>query len=76
MPVLSEGAPLAALITIVIQTALVLLWIGRAGARLDMMEMRLESHQGVIERLARLEEQGIAQRAALERIEKAIGGER
>ena len=37
-----QAVPVAAVITIVIQTAFVLLWVGRAGARLDMMEQRLE----------------------------------
>lgn len=52
-----------------VQTGLVLLWIGRSSARIDMMERKLNSQDGVNERLARLEEQALAQRAALERIE-------
>jgi hypothetical protein len=72
MEIWNTGVPVAAMITIVIQTAFVLLWVGRAGARLDMMEMRLEQQAGVAERLARLEEQAVAQRAALERIEISL----
>ena len=48
-----QMVPLAAVITVVIQTAFVLLWVGRAGARLDMLEQRIEQQAGVAERLAR-----------------------
>lgn len=64
--------PLSVVVTVIIQTAFVLLWVGRAGARLDMMEARLEQQAGVAERLARLEEQAVAQRAALDRIESKL----
>lgn len=64
-----EILPFGAIVTAVVQTAFVLLWVGRASARLDMLEMRLEQQAGVAERLARLEEQAAATRAALERIE-------
>ena len=64
-----EALPWAVVVTLAIQTAFVLLWVGRAGARLDMMEARLEQQAGVAERLARLEEQAVATRASLERIE-------
>jgi|GEM_PF-1272059 len=67
-----QAAPLAVVVTVVIQTAFVLLWVGRAGARLDMMEQRLEQQAGVNERLARLEEQAFAQRATLDRIETKL----
>ena len=67
-----QTVPLGVVVAIVIQTAFVLLWVGRAGARLDMMESRLEQQAGVAERLARLEEQAIAQRAALDRIETKL----
>jgi len=62
-----------------VQTGLVLIWIGRSSARIDMMERKLNSQDGVSERLARLEEQALAQRAALARIEARLsfdkGGE-
>jgi hypothetical protein len=70
-----QAVPLAAVITIDIQTAFVILWVGRAGARLDMMEQRLEQQAGVNERLARLEEQAFAQRATLDRIETKLDRE-
>ncbi|MGN6424067.1 MAG: hypothetical protein ACTHLA_12220 [Asticcacaulis sp.] len=66
--------PVSAVVTVIVQTAFVLLWVGRAGARLDIMEARLEQQQGVAERLARLEEQALAQRASLERIEHKLEG--
>lgn len=68
--------PLGAVVTVVVQTGCVLLWVGKAAARLDMMEARLEQQAGVVERLARLEEQAVGQRAALERIEAKLDRER
>ncbi len=70
-----QVVPLAVIVTVIIQTAFVLLWVGRAGARLDMMEARLEQQAGVNERLARLEEQAFAQRATLDRIETKLDKE-
>ncbi len=70
---MTEILPLAVIVTIIIQTAFVLLWVGRAGARLDMMEARLDQQAGVAERLARLEEQSMATRASLDRIETKLG---
>ncbi len=64
-----QVVPIGVVVTLVVQTGFVLVWVGRAAARLDMMEARLEQQSGVAERLARLEEQAVAQRAALERIE-------
>ena len=65
--------PIGVVVTLVVQTGFVLVWVGKAAARLDMMEARLEQQAGVAERLARLEEQAVAQRAALERIELKLG---
>ncbi|MGZ3297495.1 MAG: hypothetical protein ACXU8O_00655 [Asticcacaulis sp.] len=70
---MSDILPL--IFTAVVQTAFVLLWVGRAAARLDMMELRLDQQQGVMERLARLEEQAIMQRATLDRIETKLDRE-
>lgn len=67
--------PLSVVVTVVIQTAFVLLWVGRASARLDMLEARFEQQAGVSERLARLEEQAVAQRASLDRIEAKLSRE-
>ena len=69
-----QVVPVSVVVTVIVQTAFVLLWVGRAGARLDMMEARLEQQQGVAERLARLEVQALAQRASLERIEHKLEG--
>ncbi len=73
--IFGQVVPLAVIVTVIIQTAFVLLWVGRAGARLDMMEARLEHQAGVNERLARLEEQAFAQRATLDRIETKLDKE-
>lgn len=64
--------PVAVIVSVAVQTGFVLLWVGRAAARLDMLEARLEQHAGVIERLARLEEQAVGQRLSLERIEAKL----
>jgi uncharacterized coiled-coil protein SlyX len=61
--------------TIVLQTAAALMWFGRAGARLEALEARLAQQAGVNERLARLEEQLLATRAALARIETKLDRE-
>ncbi|ESQ79543.1 hypothetical protein [Asticcacaulis sp. YBE204] len=57
------------IMTIILQSAAALMWFGRAGARLDTLEARFQQQAGVVERLARLEEQALATRAALARIE-------
>lgn len=62
----------AVVTTIIAQTAAALMWFGRAGERLDALETRLEQQAGVTERLARLEEQAQATRAALARIETKL----
>ncbi len=65
--------PVGVVVTLIVQTGFVLVWVGRAAARLDMMESRIAQQAGVVERLARLEEQAVAQRASLERIELKLG---
>ncbi|UDF03235.1 hypothetical protein [Asticcacaulis sp. AND118] len=64
------------IVTIILQSAAALMWFGRAGARLDTLEARLQQQAGVVERLARLEEQALATRAALQRIEVKLDQER
>lgn len=60
------------IMTIILQTAAGLMWFGRAGARLDALEARFQQQASVVERLARLEEQALATRAALGRIESKL----
>lgn len=64
------------IVTIVLQSAAALMWFGRAGARLDALETRLQQQAGVVERLARLEEQALATRETLLRIESKLDQER
>ena len=67
----------AVLVAVVLQAAAALMWAGRASARIDDLTRRLEAQAPVAERLARLEAQADATRAALVRIEaKLDGGER
>ena len=59
-------------VALVVQTIGGLVWAGGAAARIATLEDRVGEQRLVAERLARLEEQGIATRAAVERIEKRL----
>ncbi|MFZ5618819.1 MAG: hypothetical protein ACOZAA_16010 [Pseudomonadota bacterium] len=61
--------------TIVIQTALALLWSGSAAERLSQLERKSDATAELLVRAARLEEQLAAMRAQLIRIETKIDGE-
>lgn len=65
---ITTGVILAA----VLQTGGLLIWAGKEAARVDLIERRLESQSSVSERLARLEEQVVGARAALERVERKL----
>ena len=60
------------LVVLVVQTIGGLVWAGGAAARIATLEDRVDEQRLVAERLARLEEQGIATRAALMRIETRL----
>jgi type VI protein secretion system component VasK len=60
------------IVAVVLQAAAALMWAGRASARLDDMQRRLDAQAPVAERLARLEEQAGGARAALDRIEAKL----
>ncbi|MDC7677243.1 hypothetical protein [Asticcacaulis machinosus] len=66
------GVPITVVVTVIVHTAFVLLWVGRMSARIEATEKRLEQQAGLTERLARLEEQSLATRASLERIETKL----
>ncbi len=59
-------------VTVFLQAAAALMWAGRASARIDDMQRRLEAQAPVAERLARLEEQATATRQSLDRIEAKL----
>jgi type VI protein secretion system component VasK len=59
-------------VTVFLQAAAALMWAGRASARIDDMQRRLEAQAPVAERLARLEEQAAATRQSLDRIEAKL----
>lgn len=63
---------MALIVALVIQTIGGLVWAGGAAARIATLETRVTEQRLVAERLARLEEQGIATRAAVERIERRL----
>lgn len=62
----------AVLVAVAIQAAAALLWAGKASARIDEMQRRLEAQAPVAERLARLEAQAEASRQSLIRIEARL----
>ena len=68
--------PLALIVALVVQTIGGLVWAGGAAARISTLEDRVGEQRLVSERLARLEEQGVATRAAVDRIERRLEGGR
>ncbi|MBU4435388.1 MAG: hypothetical protein KKC14_13345 [Alphaproteobacteria bacterium] len=69
---LDRQVSVALIVAVALQAAAALMWAGRASARIDDMQRRLDLQAPVAERLARLEEQAIASRAALQRIEAKL----
>ena len=59
-------------VALTVQTIGGLVWAGGAAARIATLETRVGEQRLVAERLARLEEQGVATRAAVERIERKL----
>jgi len=66
--------PVAVIAALAVQTAGALVWAGGAAARIGSLEERIDEQGQVAERLARLEEQSKATRAAVERIERRLEG--
>ena len=62
----------ALIVALVVQTIGGLVWAGGAAARIATLEERVGEQRLVAERLARLEEQGVATRAAVARIETRL----
>ena len=59
-------------VALLLQTVGGLVWAGGAAARIATLEERVGEQRLVAERLARLEEQGVATRAAVARIEHRL----
>ena len=64
--------PAALVAALAVQTIAGLLWAGGAAARIATLEQRVGEQRLVAERLARLEAQGEATAAAVERIERRL----
>ena len=64
--------PTALLIALTVQTVGGLVWAGGAAARIATLEQRVGEQRLVAERLARLEAQGEAVRATVDRIERRL----
>lgn len=73
---LDRQISVALIVAVALQAAAALMWAGRASARIDEMQKRLDTQAPVAERLARLEEQAVATRAALARIESRLERDR
>ncbi len=73
---LDRQISVALIVAVALQAAAALMWAGRASARIDEMQSRLNAQAPVAERLARLEEQATAARAALDRIEAKLERDR
>ena len=69
---LDRHIPVALVATIAFQTCAALLWSGAAAERLTALERRAAHTEEMAERTARLEEQSLATRASLVRIEEKI----
>ncbi|MDO9472127.1 MAG: hypothetical protein Q7J28_03665 [Caulobacter sp.] len=69
---LDRQVTLAVIVTLAIQAAGGLLWAGRASARIDELERRVEGQGPTAERLARVEEQIAGLRLTLERLERRL----
>lgn len=70
----ARRVPVGLVVALVVQTIGGLIWAGGAAARIGTLEQQVASQGQVAERLARLEEQGKAMRASLERIERRLEG--
>ena len=68
--------PIAVIAALAVQTVCGLIWAGGAAARIATLEERVGEQRLVAERLARLEEQSLATRAAVERMEMRLEGGR
>ena len=66
--------PAALIAALVVQLIGGLVWAGGAAARIGTLEQRVDEQRLVAERLARLEAQGEATRATLDRIETRLEG--
>ena len=71
-----KKVPVALIAALAVQTVGGLVWAGGAAARIGTLEARVAEQALVAERLARLEEQSVATRATVERIERRLEGRR
>lgn len=69
---LDRQVTLAVVVTVAIQAGGGLIWAGRASARIDDLQRRVDAQGETAERLARLEEQVAATRVTLERLERRL----
>ncbi|RZJ30452.1 MAG: hypothetical protein EON85_05005 [Brevundimonas sp.] len=67
-----KKAPIALITALLVQTVGGLVWAGGAASRITSLEERVAEQRLVAERLARLEAQGEATWAAVDRIERRL----
>jgi len=63
---------LAFILALIVQTAGAFLWAGAVNERIATLEKRSDAVDVLLDRTARLEEQSVAMRASLDRIEHKI----
>ncbi|MCX0058450.1 hypothetical protein NMV72_24990 [Escherichia coli] len=68
--------PVALITALAVQTIGGLVWAGGAAARIGTLEDQVAEQRLIAERLARLEAQGEATRAAMDRIERRLETQR
>lgn len=72
----ARKTPVALITALAVQTIGGLVWAGGAAARIGTLEDQVAEQRLVAERLARLEAQGEATRAAMDRIERRLETQR
>lgn len=72
---LERTVTLGLIVTLCLQTAGGLIWVGAAEARLAELEREVDSSWGISERLARLEGETAIMRHSLLRIEQSLTNE-
>lgn len=69
---IERSVTLGLIMTLVMQTAVGMMWVGGTEARLAELEREVDSSWGISERLARLEGETAMMRQSLQRIEQSL----
>ena len=69
---IDRSITLGLIMTLVMQTAVGMMWVGATETRLAQLEHEVDSSLGISERLARLEGETAMMRSSLQRIERSL----